>query len=307
MATLSVKHNDHMGAVWPHPLHTIKASPKFTQPVAPRAHDGPPKSSEVSATTVPKARRVPANDSERHVGCFSSIIHGYRRRREPGSVDKPGIRSPTEPSAEQLCRANSTETSVPGKASLVKDAYSQDYGSTHVQAYRYGRRARSNLSSATAKQECGSYIAVETPSRDWRPLEHQDSARSLSKRLDSLSSRSPYDMRHGAVQPQYFCTDRTSTNRQLASNEPLQQNSSQQRISGTTTSSSLSDMRSNATPSASSSTRRKALVDLTPQYQPPPQHRRKGHGYYPEQLGSRKLIDYATSRRKESSITHSLD
>jgi hypothetical protein len=102
-------------------------------------------------------------------------------------------------------------------------------------------------------------------------------------------------MRYGAVQPQYFCTDETLIYRQVARNDFQRQNSINQR---TTTSSIPSDLRSGTTLSTSLSIRRKPLVDLTPQYQPPPQHRHKGHGYYPKKLGSAKLVDYATSLKK---------
>lgn len=50
-------------------------------------------------------------------------------------------------------------------------------------------------------------------------------------------------------------------------------------------------------PSTTSSTRRppKPLVDLTPQYQPPPQHTRKGRGVKPEQIPAGGLVEVATS------------
>lgn len=157
-AAMSMDYNDHLGTVWSRPLPPIRASPKLPQPVAPRAHDGPPKSNKINATTVPKARRVPTNDSETRVSCLGFIRHGHRRRRESGG---------------------------------------------------------SSPSSEPAKQESGNYIAVKSPPiRDWPPLEHPDLAMMPSPRgLDNLSPRSPYDMSHGAVQPQYFYTARKSTDR----------------------------------------------------------------------------------------------
>ncbi|KAI5261240.1 hypothetical protein E4T47_09476 [Aureobasidium subglaciale] len=46
----------------------------------------------------------------------------------------------------------------------------------------------------------------------------------------------------------------------------------------------------------------KPLVDLTPAYQPPPQHSKKGKGFHPDQVGSGGLIDNATSPEQAYTI-----
>lgn len=273
-------------------LSSIEQSPYHPQPITLRKQDGPPRSSEINATTEPKARRVPTNDNERHTGCFSFFRHGARRRTESGSATKTVLCNCMEHSAEQLYHPCSGNTCVPERASFVKDASSEEFRLADAQGYRYANRRGSSLPSELAKQESSNRFVVDTSSKDWRSLEQTDLTRGPSLRIfDKHSPRSPYDMRHGAVHPHYF-----------ASNDLTRENSTQRRASGTIASSSPSYMRSNTTLSTSPSIRRRPLVDLTPQYQPPPQHRHKGHGFYPEQLGSGKLVDYATSLRKESSF-----
>jgi hypothetical protein len=284
-------------------LYSFDKSLNHSQPIALRHQDGPPKSSEINATTVPKAHRVPTNDNERRAGCFSFFRHGSRRRTKPGHMTKATAGCTTEHSdVEHLYGTCNEGTQEPGKASLEKGTKSEASEQRGAGGYH-----RSSSLPELAKQESVKYSAVDTVSRDWRPLEYVDLASVPSSRsFDQLSPRSPYDMRYGAVQPQYFRTDETSMYRQIAPTDLQRQSSVQRRTSGGSIGSSPSYVRSGTTLSTSSSTRRKPLVDLTPQYQPPPQHRHKGHGYYPQQLGSGKLVDYATSPKKDSSIPFAL-
>ena len=180
----------------------------------------------------------------------------------------------------------------------MKRAESEGSRRTYAPGYHGGKVEVSGFPQEPANQDSVNHLAVNTvvASRDWQPPEIADSAMdSDSRGFDNPSPRSPYDMRHGAVQPQYFCTDETLMYRHITRNEFNRRSSAQRR---TTTSSTLSDIRSGTTLSTSPSIRPKPLADLTPQYQPPPQHRNKGRGHYPERLGGEKLVDFATSLKK---------
>lgn len=285
--------------------YSLPASDKslnHQRPIALRYQDGPPKSSEINATIVPKVRRVPTNDNESQSGCFNFFRHGSRRREKPGRMANAKVGSATKHSnVEHLYGVCNEGTQRLGEASLQEGAESEAPRQRGAQGYH-----RLRTLPELAKQESVNYPAASMVSGDWRALGHADFP-NPSGVFDQLSPRSPYDMRYGAVQPQYFRTEETAMYRQIAPAELQHQSPVQRRTSGGSTGSSPSYVRSGTTLSTSSSTRRKALVDLTPQYQPPPQHRHKGHGYYPEQLGSGKLVDYATSPKNESSTPFALD
>ena len=284
-------------------LHSIEQSPSHLQQIAPRHQDRPPRSSEINATTVPKARRVPISDNEKRIGCFSIFRHGTQHRAEPSPATKAVLCKCTRHSAERFCYTCSEDAYVPDKVSLVKDVNSEESRSTDAQEYRYVKRRGSSLPSELPKQEAGNHFEVDTSSRDWRLLEHADSAAISPPSVPSNPSlRSPYDMRHGAVQPRYFCVNGVPTYHQITSTSQMRQSSTRWRASGIVISSSPPTARSSSTISTSTHNSRRPLVDLTPQYRPPPQHRHKGQGYYPEQLGSGKLVDYATSLKKEASF-----
>jgi hypothetical protein len=296
VSTLPLERTHNPCAVRTHSLSSFDKSLNHQQPVALRYQDGPPKSSEINATTVLKVRRVPTNDNQSHSGCFSFFRHGSRRRAEPGRMTKATAGVAIEHSdVEHRYGAYNEGTQEPGKFSRDKGAKLEVSGQRGAEGYR-----RSSSLPERAKQE--SATAVDAVSGEWRPLEHADLATVASSRSFDHSPRGPYDMRYGAVQPQYFNTAETSIYRQVAPTEFQRQYSTQRRTSGGSTGSSPSYIRSGTALPTSPSTGRKPLVDLTPQYQPPPQHRHKGHGYYPEQLGSGKLVDYATSPKNESSI-----
>lgn len=298
----SSEQTHNLCAVRTHSLRSIEQSLSHPQPITLRHKDGPPKSSEINATTVLKARRVPTSDNEERIGCLSIFRYGTRRRAEPGSATKVALCKCTEHSAEQSCYTCSEEAYVPDKVSLVKDANSEESRSTDAQEYRYAKKRGSSLPSELAKQEAGNHFEVDASPRDWRLLERADSATFSPPSVPSNPSlRSPYDMRHGAVQPQYFCVNGAPTYHQITSTSPMRQSFSRWRASGIVTSPSPPNARSSSTISTSTHNNRRPLVDLTPQYRPPPQHRHKGQGYYPEQLGSGKLVDLATSLKKEAS------
>jgi hypothetical protein len=301
VSTLPLERTHNLCAVRTHSLSSFDKSPDHPQPMALRHQDGPPKSSEINATTVSKVRRISTDDNERDVGCFSFFRSGSRRRAGPermtmvtanGAIEHSGV--------EHRSGAFNEGTQEPTKTSLDKGAKLEVPGQTGAEGYR-----RSSSLPERAKREPAT--AVDTVSGDWRPLEHADLATFASSRAFDHSPRGPYDMRYGAVQPQYFNTAETSIYRQVAPTELQRQYSTQRRTSGGSTGPSPSYVRSGTTLSTSSSTTRKPLVDLTPQYQPPPQHRHKGHGYLPERLGSGKLIEYATSPKNESSTPFALD
>lgn len=263
------------------------------QPTTLRHRDGPPKSSEINATTVPKARRVPSNDNERHVGCFGFFRRGTRSRAEQGSVTKAKTGGFAEDSTvDYHCYACSKGAHEPERVNPGRGADSEVFRQTDAQGYQHKRELGLSSLPEPAKQESVNHFAVDTVSRDWRILEHTDPATQSSSNLfHNISPRSPYDMRHGAVQPQYSYTEEASTHRQITATNSPHRTSTQRSAGGATTGSRPSTVRSGTTLSTNPSIGRKPLVDLTPQYQPPPQHRHKGHGYYPEQIGSCKLVN----------------
>ena len=297
VSSLSSKRGNSLCAVQTRSLRSIEQSLNHPQPTSPRHRDGPPKSSEINATIIPQTRRVPNDDIERHTGCLNFLRRGRRCREGSAYAMEAGAGSSPEGSAmRHTCSACSEDTREQAKASLMEGAEPEVSGRTFAQGYHHGRVEDSGPPHEPAKQESVNCLAVNTASRNWQSIERADMAMNPASRgFDDSSPRSPYDMRHGAVQPQYFCTGEALMYRQIAQNDLQRQNSIQRR---TTTSSIPSEIRSATTLSTSPSIRRKPLIDLTPQYQPPPQHRHKGHGYYPEQLGSGKLVDYATSLKK---------
>ena len=280
-------------------LHSMAQSLNHSQPTASQLQHGPPKSSEINATTISKPRRVPDNGYERHTGCFNFLRRERKCREGPACATKAGASSsPADPAVRHICSAYEDKHERL-KVSPMKGTESEVFGRPYAQEYHRVKGEVSGLSHEPAKQGSVNYFTGNTVSRDRRPLEYADLAmNTVSSDFENSSPRSPYDMRYGAVQPEYFSTDGTLMYRQIARNDFQRQSSTQWRTSSTTTSSIPPDIRSGMTLSTSPFIRRKPLVDLTPQYQPPPQHRHKGHGYYPEQLGSGKLVDYATSPKQ---------
>jgi hypothetical protein len=308
-STLPSKQAYNLCTVRTKSLHSIERSLVRSSSTVSRRQDGPPRSSDINATTVNDTRGITYDEDGRHVGCLSFIRRGSRRRAEPSSVPKITAGGALVLSAPgHACDTCDTDTYVPENTIVVEDDESADRCSElsrSTRAYKcLCQDARIRIPTSDQEMNKQKFVNRLTPDvspRDYRPLDHADTMPTVSSGVDGTQPlRIPYDMRFGAVQPQYFYSGETLVYSQLSStNRSLRRHIS----SG----SSPSLVRSGSTLSTSPPTIRKPLVDLTPQYLPPPQHRHKGHGYRSERLGSGKLIDYATSPRTDSGIASATD
>jgi len=253
-STLSLRQGYSLCAVHRHSLSSIERKIARSHSTATRSQDGPPRSSNITATEVTKAGRVPTVKGERHVGCLSFLKRGVRHRAKSGRVK---------------------ETVTCG---IV----------THLSMQHFCSACAQNTRVSTT-------TTPHAASKERRLLGHAGPPSITSSGVArSLSVGPPYDMSRGAVQPQYFCANSPSAVRQALM---------RQRSVGWSNAadSSSPNVRTGSTLAKTSSTSREPLIDLTPHYRPPPQHRDKGRGFRPEQVGCSKLIDYATSPRDSPS------
>lgn len=261
----------HSGYIYPPPSRSVVSTSSSRQ------GDEPPDSSNINATTATSTCRISTDGDGGYVGCFSFL------RREPGPTNQ-SIEEAKRCTMRHITTSRSGDTylsrvQVQGVVEDKSDDESPMKPVTTVECEHGGSRQQVSALSLKLMSEEPSRCSKNKTSGDRRFAEHSNEATTYPiNTVRNFPMQKPYEMRHGALQPQYFLTNKTAMNPQIPPSDSPRQNSVR-RSAIISYGSSNDPARSSSTLYTGQSPIRKPLIDLTPEYIPPPQHRQKGHGY----------------------------
>lgn len=211
-------------------------------------------------------------------------------------------RNGSEPSSEKRAAPSHRPTNALESTTFLADAFAPHSIPQQTQSHRQPSRAGSGQRPSTAKgpaESNGASSGIKpTRNRAAPPVSFPNHL------MDDLSMGSPAKgVFQGASaedsEPQPFSTTgllgRTYSQRQKTQNDRERNMGSRHGHSPTTHTAPTNGDSGGLKRTTSLRPKPKPLIDLTPVYQEPPQHSRKGKGVVPEQLPAGGLVDIATS------------